>query len=86
MELDTWITFAGIISKHNMKWCHFSQPLCNISCSTASVTDHDTPAVKSTVILRIRKYNVLTYKNIPINVTKEYPETLFESKNLKIWP
>ena len=56
--------------------CHFSQQLCNTLCSTASVTDHDKPAVKSIVILRIPNYSVLTYKNIPINVTKEYPETL----------
>ena len=69
-----------------MKQCHFSQQLCNTLCSTASVIDDDKPAVKSIVILRIPNYNVLTYKNIPINVTKEYPETFFEAKNPKIWP
>ena len=78
--------FLNDNSKHNMKRCHFSQLLCNTLCSTALVTDHDKPAVKSIVILRIPKYNVLTYKNIPINVTKEYHETFFESKNPKIWP
>ena len=49
-------------SKDNMKQCHFSQLLCNILCSTDSVIDHDNPAVKSIVILRIPKYNVLTYR------------------------
>ena len=57
----------------------------NILCSTALVTDHANPAVKSIVTLRIPKYKLLTYTNMPINVTKEYPETFFEAKNLKMW-
>ena len=73
--------------KHNMKQCHFiSTVMCwyhNILCSTASVTDHANPAVKSIVILRIPKYKLLSYANMPINVTEEYPETFSDPKTLK---
>ena len=69
-------TWSGVIFL-NIYATHFS---------TALVTDHDKPAVKSIVILRIQNFNVLTYKNIPINVTKDYPETFFKSKNPKFWP
>ena len=71
-----------------MKWCHFFSTLmcryCNILCSTALVTDHANPAVKSIVILRFPKYKLLIYKNMPINVTEEYSETFFRLKNLKM--
>ena len=56
----------------------------NILCSTASVTDHANPAVKSIVILIIPKYKSLSYSNMPINVTEEYPEIFFGSKNPKM--
>ena len=67
-----------------MKLCHFFSTIIYwYLCSTVSVTDHANPAVKSMVMLRIPKYKLLTYKNMPINVTEEYPETFFGSKNLK---
>ena len=52
-----------------------------ILCSTASVTDHANPEVKSIVILRIPKYKLLSYTNMTINLTEEYPETFFGSTN-----
>ena len=75
-------------SKHNMKWCHFISTVMfryhNILCSTTLVTDHANPAVKSIVILRIPKYKLLSHTNMPINVTEEYPETFFRSRNPKM--
>ena len=69
-------TWSGVI---------FSQPLCNILCSTDSVTDHDNPAVKSIVILRIPKYNVLTYKKHGNQCNKRISLIHFLSWKTKIW-
>ena len=72
-----------------MKQCHFSQLLCNILCSTDSVTDHDNPAVKSIVILRIPKYNVLTYRKNVNQCNKTISLDIFQvekPKNLPLNP
>ena len=47
---------------HNMKHYHVSQLLCNDTCSTDLVTDHDNPVVKSIVIHTIPNYHLLIHK------------------------
>ena len=72
--------FVPFVSMTNLstQWCHFSQLLWNILCSTDSVTDHDNPVVKSIVIFKIPKYNVPTYKkhanecNVQNNILRHF--------------
>ena len=81
-----FIHIAAYLHNQNRSPGHFFSTVMyhNILCSTASFTDHANPAVKSIVVLRIPKYKLLTYQNMPINVIEEYSVTFFELKNLKI--
>ena len=56
-----------------MYWYHTS--------STDLVTYHDNPAVKS---IQFQSTVYSHTKHIPVNTRKQYPETFFKSKNLKI--
>ena len=73
-------------SKEQCEAVSFFSTVMHSTCSTHLVTDHDNPAVKFIVIHAIPKYNLLTQKHMPSNTRKQYPETFFEHKNLKICP
>ena len=80
---------GGLIGGHRITFCGviLSQPLC-AGTITYFAQQPQSPIMliqqwKSIVILRIPKYKLLSYTNMPINITEEYPETFSDPKILK---
>ena len=74
-------------SKHNMKQCHCSQPLCTSTILLQQIRSLIMIIQQLNPLYSLHICTIYSHtKHIPINTRKQYPETFFEFKNLKVCP